>query len=270
MGVSATSRATTPGRASALGRLADPMRDIARGGLAGLLSGFLVAGIGGRIVMRTAALQVPAAAGRFTDNGNRIGEITLSGTLGLVLVGGLFFGLAGATVWAVVSPWIPGGTRLRAVLAMPIAVALVGLMLVQARNPDFQVLEHNAATVGLLVFLVALAGLVISLLDSWLDRRLPVANASTGADAVYLVLTLAGGGLIFPGILGLFLSDEPPVGLALVGVGLATLTWWSLRFRGRREPPPWLMVAARGSLALSVLLGVLALAPDVSAVLGFA
>jgi hypothetical protein len=251
-----------------LGRLAEPLRDIARGGLAGLLTGLLVAGIGGRIVMRAAALLVPGAAGRFTENGNRIGEITLPGTIGLVLVGGLFFGLAGATIWVVASPWIPGSARVRAVLAMPIAVALTGVMLVQADNPDFLVLRHDAATVVLLLALVAMAGLVIAGLDRWLDRRLPVGTRSQLADATYLALTLAGGVLILPIVVGAYLGEEQPLGLALVGVGVATVIRWTLRYQRRPSSPTWLVVAGRGSLLIAVVLGLVALVPDVTSALG--
>jgi hypothetical protein len=255
-------------RDQAVGRLSGPLRDIARGGVAGLLTGFLVAGMGGRAVMRAAALLVPEAGGRLTDNGNRIGEITLSGTIGLVLAGGLFFGLLGATIWVVVSPWIPGGGRTRALLAMPIAVSLTGISLVQARNPDFVVLRHDATTVGLLLALVALAGLTIAGFDAWLDRRLPGPGVSGRSDGVYLALSVAGGALILPIVLAGYLGEERPLGLVLVGVGVATLIHWTLRYRGRSAPPTWLVVAGRGSLLGAVVVGVLALAPDVAAALG--
>lgn len=250
-----------------LGRLAEPLRDIARGGLAGLLAGALVAGIGGRLVMRTAALLVPEAAGRLTDNGNRIGEVTLPGSLALVVIGASVFGLIGATIWVVVSPWIPGRGRSRAVLAIPIAVSLTGIALIQARNPDFSVLRHNATTVVLLLALVGLAGLAIATMDRWLDRRLPRAGVSATADAIYLVLAAAGGGLFLPIVLGLYLTEEGPVGLALVACGVATLLLWTLRFQ-RRPIPAWLVVVGRGGLLVAVALGLLALAPDVASALG--
>jgi len=257
-----------PTNGVSVGRIAKPLRDIARGGLAGLLTGILVAGIGGRAVMRAAALLVPEAAGRFTDNGNRIGEITLSGTLGLVLAGGLFFGLFGAVVWVVVSPWIPGAGWTRALMAMPVAVSLTGISLIQARNPDFLVLQHDAATVVLLLALISLAGLVIAGFDSWLDRRLPSATASARADAIYLALTVAGGGLIFPIVVTGYLGEERPLGLALIAVGVATLIRWTIRYQGRPSSPTWLVVAGRGSLLVAVVLGVLALAPDIATALG--
>ena len=47
-----------------------------------MVVGLLVAGIGGRLVMRLAALLVPDSVGRFTENGNVIGTITLDGEVG--------------------------------------------------------------------------------------------------------------------------------------------------------------------------------------------
>jgi hypothetical protein len=253
---------------ASLWRLGELFRDIARGGLAGLLAGILVAGIGGRVAMRMAALLVPEAAGQFTENGNRIGEVTLGGTLGLVLGGGLFFGLFGATVWVVVSRWIPGGAWTRALLAMPIAVALTGVSLIQATNPDFQVLRHNTMTVVLLLAIPSLAGLAIASFDHWLDRRLPRAGVSATADGAYLALALAGGALIFPIVVASYLGAELPLGLALFGCGLATLANWRVHLQRRPRRPAWLVVAGRGSLLAAVILGALAVGPDVAVALG--
>jgi hypothetical protein len=249
-----------------IGPLREPFRDIARGGLAGLLAGLLVAGVGGRIVMRAAALLVPDAAGRLTENGNRIGEITLPGTLALVIFGGLFFGLAGAVLWVVVSPWIPGGRWARALLSMPVAVSLTGMLLIQAENPDFAVLRHDATTVLLLLALVAVAGLAIAGFDSWLDTRLPGKAAPSWADPIYLALSIAGV-LILPIVMATYMEEERLLGIALVAVGVATLVHWTLRSR-RLSLPLWLVIGGRGSLLLAVVLGLLALAPDVASALG--
>ena len=99
------------------------MRDISRGGLTGAIVGLVALGIGGRLVMRLAALLVPEATGLTTENGNRIGDITQDGTMFLIL-GGIILGLLAGTVWVVVSPWIPGRGLVRALITMPIAVAL--------------------------------------------------------------------------------------------------------------------------------------------------
>jgi hypothetical protein len=247
--------------------LREVLRDIARGGLAGLLTGLLVAGLGGRIVMRVAALMVPDAAGRLTENGNRIGEITVPGTIGLVLVGGLFFGLAAAVLWVVVSPWLPGGRWTRALTAMPVAVSLTGTMLIDGHNPDFAVLRHDLTTVVLLLALVGVAGLAIAWFDGQLDARLPGPGASEWADASYVALSVAGGGLILPVVLAAYMEEDRLLGIALVAVGVATLVHWALRSR-RVARPRWLGIVGSGSLIVAVVLGVLALAPDVASALG--
>jgi hypothetical protein len=253
---------------SSLGRLAGPLRDVARGGLAGLLTGILVAGLGGRIVMRLAAIIVPTSAGRFTENGNQIGDITSSGSLALILFGGLFFGLSGGVIWVVVSPWIPGSGFRRAILAMPIAVALTGVGLVKGSNPDFQILQHHGLVVAMLLVLVALAGASIALLDGWLDDRLPRPGRSGRVDSLYAALTVAGSLLVFPVVLQAYLAASAPVGLALVAVGVATLAWWTIRLNGRDGMPTALVVAGRGALLVAVVLGVLDLGPDVAVALG--
>jgi hypothetical protein len=250
-----------------VGPLGEILRDIARSGLAGLLAGILVAGIGGRLVMRLAALIVPASAGRFTENGNQIGDITVSGSLGLILLGGLFFGTAGGTIWVVISPWIPGTGLRRAILAMPIAVALTGVSLIHAGNPDFRLLRYDGLVVAMLIALVALAGLTIALLDDWLDRRLPPANASGRADTTYAIVAGTGGVLIFPVVLVSYLSEETLLGLALVAVGLATLAWWSVRMSGRARPAT-LLIAGRLALLAAVAIGAVELAPEVAGALG--
>ena len=63
------------------------LRDISRGGSAGILIGLVGCGIGGRLVMRLAALLVPGADGRFTENGFLIGNITVGGTVALLING---------------------------------------------------------------------------------------------------------------------------------------------------------------------------------------
>lgn len=56
--------------------IGEVLRDIARGGIAGAIVGITVGGLGGRAVMRIAAILHPDAVGALTENGNRIGYIT--------------------------------------------------------------------------------------------------------------------------------------------------------------------------------------------------
>ena len=53
--------------------------------LPGLIVGLIVGGIGSRAAMRLMAMTSPAARGLETDFGATVGEITLGGTLSLLL-----------------------------------------------------------------------------------------------------------------------------------------------------------------------------------------
>ncbi len=270
----AATEATTAGIRSGDGSTVWPVgeipRDIARGGIAGAIVGIVVAGLGGRIVMRLAALVVPGATGALTENGNRIGDITLGGSLGLVVFAGLFFGVFAGTVWVVVSPWIPGVGLARAILTMPIAVALGTLGLIRSENRDFGALGHDPTVLAMLTALIALFGLTIALVDGWLDRRLPHAtSARTGAASLYAIVTLLGAVLVLPIVVaGYFAPELRWVGIALVVIGLSTVRWWVLRFQGHPRPPTILTIAGRTALLAAVVLGFAAAVPEISGALG--
>lgn len=249
------------------------LRDITRGGLAGAIVGVLVAGVGGRIVMRLAALLVPAATGLPTENGNRIGEITLTGSLTLVLFG-LIAGLIGGAIWVVVSPWIPGARLRRAILTMPIAVGVVGTGLIEGSNPDFFVLRHDPVVVGLLIALVALVGFAIAMVDSWLGRRLPhPALGRRGVAGIYAAVAFVGAVLIaLPTVLGLLGSSDPPTflrALTLLAVAICTIAWWADRIRGRTMSAR-LATAGRVALVVAVIVGFASTIPEIAGALGIA
>jgi hypothetical protein len=65
-------------------RIADRLRWFFLSGLASAMAGVVVLGIGGRLVMLASRFLHPEAAGRLTENGNRIGEFTFGGTIELV------------------------------------------------------------------------------------------------------------------------------------------------------------------------------------------
>lgn len=251
------------------------LRDIARGGISGAIVGIVVGGPGARVVMRAAAILNPDAVGALTENGNRIGDITIGGSLFLVLFGLILCALAGV-VWVIVSPWIPGHTGVRALLTAGIAIATGTPMLIIGRNPDFVILDHDPRVVALLVALVGLIGLSIALLDSWLDRRLPHAVTGRRGPAVfYAIVALMGAALVLPFVLLVFLTaDEYQLplraGYALLGVGLCTATWWGLRVRGHVNPARNLVIAARGLVLVAAILGVFTAVPHITRALGAA
>jgi hypothetical protein len=77
--------------------------------VAGVAAGVLAAGAGGRLMMRVLAATSPDAHGSFTEAGERIGEITVGGTLGFIFFTGLPAGLLSGALHALVAPVLPRG-----------------------------------------------------------------------------------------------------------------------------------------------------------------
>lgn len=245
------------------------VRDITRGGLAGVVVGLIGCGIGGRIVMRLAALIVPLSEGAHTENGNAIGDITLDGTIGL-LVFGLIAGLVAAPIWVAVAPWIPGQGVRRAVAAMPVAVALGGSGLIDGDNRDFSILDHDPVVVGILVLLVALIGFMFPLVDDALDRWLPAATGrATSLYAVAASIGIAFALLVATSFLAAPELATVLTGVALIAVAVATLRTWVLRLKGEPASPRSIL-AGRVALVIAVAVGFVRLAPDLQRALGSA
>ena len=249
--------------------LVEVIRDITRGGLAGLIVGVLLGGFGGRLVMRLAAILVPDADGAITENGNVIGRITLEGSVALVLFVGLFAGALAGSVWVVVRPWLPLGVIARAVVAIPIAIALGTRALVDDANLDFEVLAHDPIVIVSLVLLIGAFGPALAGVDQFLDGRLPHPLSTHGAMAggYWLVTAL---GLLLTGLLVVptFLtSDLAIAGVGLLVVGLATLgAWW---YRVKRDQLPAVVgIVARLALAIATVAGLAVTLREVTGALG--
>lgn len=248
-----------------LARTVRVLRDIARGGLAGLLAGVIVGGVGGRLVMAIIAQLNRAAFGTFTEAGEVIGAFTLQGTLALVIFGGLGAGLAAAVLWVIVSPWVPGPGARTWFLAMPIAVALGTFILVESTNFDFEIVGPTWLVLALLIGLVALTGAATAWLDDRLEHRLPSFAARPGRGIVVYGITAAFGSVALlltvqaffdPG----FSKGPTPtaVGPALLIPGGATALFWALQIRdGVTAPPQALVVVGRIGLLAAVAFGFL-------------
>ena len=186
------------------------------------------------------------------------------------MVFGIFVGAGVATIWVVVSPWIPGSGIRRALLAMPIAVGLGAFALIDGDNRDFVVLDHDPGVVGVLLALIAVIGFLFAVVDDALDRRLP--RATGAALAAYGALTFLGVGVAMLVILSFVSAAELVtmlMGLALIAVGLATLGMWLHRVRARAAPT-WLIVGGRIALVAAVALGSARTIPELIRVLGMA
>ncbi len=246
------------------------LRDIATGGLAGLIAGVVVGGVGGRLVMRLAAILVPASVGRFTENGARIGAVTLEGTLLLLLFGGALAGVVAGTIWVVVRPWLPAARRDRVLASIPLALAFGTPLLIGPDNPDFVVLRHDPVVVGSLVVLVALIGPAVVLADAWLDRRLPIPGPDSGLSVVAYASIAAIGSAFAVALTIPALADigGAPVTLALICVGLITLLVWARRLGGEARPTRALARIGRGVLVAAAAIGLAVATVDIGGALG--
>ena len=243
---------------------ADIVREIARGGLSGLAVGLVLGGIGGRLAMRAAAVLEPDAAGLRTENGNVIGAITPEGTLVLLVFVGLPFGVVVGALWVVIRPWLPSSAGLRALVAVPIALAMGTTGLISATNPDFMLLGRNLAVVSLLVVLVALFGPALVLAETVFDRLLPVVHRRRSvALGAYVVIAAIGTVLTALLVVPLYLGSPLVLaGVAFLVVGVATLAEWVFRTR-RRPAPTWLPLVARGALVIATVAGLVVAVPEI-------
>lgn len=255
-------------RTGLAGRIVDLVRWIAVRGIAAALAGVVILGVGGRLVMLASRLLHPDAIGRVTENGNRIGEFTVEGTIGLIIFGGLLSGLIAGVIWVMVKEWIPDN----ALLVGLGAVALGGLNLVEAGNRDFIILGDARVDLILLLGLIFLFGAALVPLDRWLDSRLPPAQ-SILSIVVYTVLVSFGAALALPTFGSFFDTEfcfchEPPIwlGIFMTLTALSTLWWWVLLLRGVDEPPRYLRTAGSIALAFSVAAGAVYLGREVLAI----
>ncbi len=257
----------SPGAAADAGAAPGPgaviLREMARGGLAGIVVGIVVGGIGGRLLMRVAALAEPDAAGLRTENGNVIGAITVEGTLALLVFGGLLTGAIIGSLWVVIRPWLPERPLTRALVAMPICVAMGTTLLIQASNPDFVILSRNGAVIAALVGLVALVGPSMVLAESAFERLLPVVRRrASPAFLAYALIDAFGALLVLALVVPLYLGSSLVLaGVAFVVVGVASVVRWASRIGG--PSPDWLAPIGRGALAVGTIAGLAVAIPEI-------
>ena len=218
-------------------------RHISVAGIAGLIAGLLVGGLGGRLFMRIAGAANPGARGRTTEAGFTVGHITLEGTIGLVLFTGLLVGVGGAVLYTIFRPWLHRAGRWRGV-AFGVLLFAVGSATSDILNPDnvdFRILGNGVLLVSMIFVLFVGFGVVIDWLFRVLDRRLPAADRPP-ARLVYPFLALNGLGLAALFIPFSLFSEQacncdPPL-IASVSVVVAaggTAMWWWNGLRGRRN-----------------------------------
>jgi len=197
----------------------------------GTTTGVLVTGAGGRLAMRLLAITSPDATGRFTEAQAIVGDITLEGTVALLIFGALPAAFASAAVYLLAAPWLPrgrwAGPTFGAILLITIGPFIDPL---RRENIDFDQVGPGWLSVLLFAALAVLQGTALAALAGRLSRSLPLMGRRnwpvTGAlllPAVVLFpigVVVAFGALVttvFPWLLPWFLTLRASRSGVLVG-----------------------------------------------------
>ncbi|MGH2473536.1 MAG: hypothetical protein ACRDG6_14305 [Candidatus Limnocylindria bacterium] len=223
-------------------RIPAVLREVAAGCLAGILVGIVVGGLGSRLAMRVSAMAAgPIPQGATTDNGAIVGEITLGGTIALIVFGGVFAGLQGGLLYAALRPWLLPFGRWRGLVFGFGLLGLDGSLILDDTNSDFIILRPPLLNVAMFAALFPIFSLALAPVFDRVLRFLDGGSFAAGALTIFALLLAAlflGLGLV-SGFTSLG-SDPSPVDLVgllsllLIAAGLA------LRIpKPTAAAPPW-------------------------------
>lgn len=143
--------------------------------VAGAASGILLAGAGGRVVMRVLALTSPLATGRLTEAQALVGDITLNGTMLLLVFGALPGAFLSSLLYLLIHRWLPRGRLGGLVFGLLLLLLLAPFLEpLRAGNPDFDILTPGWLSVLLFSVLVVLHGMLVAAIAGWYSRHLPL------------------------------------------------------------------------------------------------
>ena len=251
--------------------LIDLLRRLSILGLASVISGVLVGGVGGRIVMAiSAAAAQPEAIGRLTENGNRIGEFTIGGTVGLIVFVGLLGGMAASITVVASEPVVRRIGPLSGPIIGATVLATVGSGTFDSF--DFRILEPAGLNVAMFLGLLVLFGVMILVAARLLDRWMPA--ASERSWPVYLTIVALGSLPLLTNILFFtsrdFCGCEPwtVMGLLLLMTSAAAVGWHLLAIL---KAPRWqvLLIETIGfaGLIAILILGLTRVGEDIARIL---
>jgi len=239
-------------------RIPQVLREVAAGSLAGIVVGIVVGGLGARLVMRLSALAAGSVVqGVTTSNGNRVGEITAAGTIGLIIFVGVFSGLFGGLLYASLRPWLAPFARWRGLAFGLGLLGFAGSLVLDAANSDFIILRPPLLNVAMFAALFVIFGVALAPV---FDRTLgALATGSVVSGGLTVLGTVLAALFVGLGLVAGFtaLASDPTtiefitlLMLAVVVVGLA------VRALGHRVASPSWRLATYALLIAALLVGV--------------
>jgi hypothetical protein len=138
----------------------------------GALVGLVVAGGGARLAMGLIALADDREDfGSITGSGAFVGEITLGGTVAVLLTG-LALGTVGACVYVALRPWLPARWQYRTLVFVLVVLGLGLFVTIDGNQEDF-VFLNTAASIASFAVVLSLYGLLVPPLIDRVAPRTP-------------------------------------------------------------------------------------------------
>lgn len=223
-----------------LARLRQSIRTVGGAMTAGAISGVLVLGLVGRLVMRILAATSGSAQGLLTEADETVGEISSGGTIGFLIFVGLFGGIITAAGYLFIRSWLPAKAG---AAGLTVGILLIGTLGVadalSPNNGDFSILTP----LWLAILLLVATGLLFATTFSALAARLDKFAQTPGRGRALLYPVLITGAI-------------PPIGVALVAQ-IALRTFAGDRFfafvRGSRSRTVGRIVVAAGTAVTAFL-----------------
>lgn len=167
--------------------------------LAGMLSGALVGGVGGRVAMRVSGYlyqrENPGVSIVTESSGEPIGQISLLGTLDLILQtmgAGTLIGI----LLLLVGPWLPRFGWQRAIAFGLLLLAVIGSLVIDTDSGDLHTLGPPLLNIAMFATLIVAAGMLATRFVSGLDRAVAATNRRStrlGARVLGAVAIALGG-----------------------------------------------------------------------------
>jgi hypothetical protein len=185
--------------------------------VAGVWTGLLVTGPAARLVMRLLAVTGgDSAQGRITEAEELVGEITVGGTIALILFAGVLPGLMSAAFYVVGGRLLPGG-RLGGLTFGLLHLVLVATRLdpLRPENPDFDLVGPGWLSLLSLGLLMVVHGMAVAAFANRYSQAFPPpgvpADRAARARAVVplvvpALLLIPGAVLLLPLMIGLVVT----------------------------------------------------------------